>query len=230
MTVPFRAFDRSLLEFLGKLEGNNNRDWFAQNKDGYEHDVLDPCLAFISAMAEPLEEIAPHFRAVPKRSGGSLMRVYRDTRFARDKRPYKTNVGIQFRHELGKDVHAPGYYFHIDPREVFLGVGTWKPAPRALAAIRDHIVEKPDEWLACRDEKTFAGAFALAGESLVRPPRGFDADHPAIDDLKRKSFLGIHYLEDDDLFDDDIVDTVAGAYRAATPYMRFLCKAIGVPF
>ena len=162
MTVPFRGFDRSLLEFLEILQANNNRDWFTQNKNVYERDVLDPCLAFISAMSEPLEDIAPHFRAVPKRTGGSLMRIYRDTRFARDKRPYKTNVGIQFRHELGKDVHAPGYYFHIDPREVFLGVGTWKPASPALAAIRGHIAEKPDDWLACWDDKTFAGAFALA--------------------------------------------------------------------
>ena len=230
MTAPFTGFDRSLLEFLGKLEDNNNRDWFAQNKDAYERDVLGPCLAFISAMAEPLADVATRFRAIPKRTGGSLMRIYRDTRFARDKRPYKTNVGIQFRHELGKDVHAPGYYFHIDPREVFLGVGTWKPAPSALAAIRGRIAEEPDEWLACRDEKTFAGAFALAGESLVRPPRGFDADHPVIDDLKRKSFLGIHYLEHDDLFDGGILDKVTAAYLSATPYMRFLCKAIGVPF
>ena len=230
MTRTSRTFGRPLVDFLDDLADNNDREWFAGNKARYERDVLDPCLEFIAEMAGPLEEFAPRFRAVAKRTGGSLMRIYRDTRFARDKRPYKTNVGIQFRHELGKDVHAPGYYFHIDPREVFLGVGTWKPAAPALAAIRGRIADKPDEWLACRDEPAFARAFALTGESLVRPPRGFDPGHPMIDDLKRKSFLGIHYLEHGDLFDGGIVDRVAEAYRAATPYMRFLCRAIGVPF
>ena len=156
MTDSFNRFDRSLPGFLRELEGNNDREWFAENKPRYERDVLEPCLDFIAAISAPLEDIAPRFRAIPKRSGGSLMRIYRDTRFARDKRPYKTNVGIQFRHELGKDVHAPGYYFHIDPREVFLGVGTWKPASPALAAIRGRIADKPDEWLACRDAKEFA--------------------------------------------------------------------------
>lgn len=230
MTDSFNGFDRTLSEFLGELEGNNDREWFAENKPRYEQDVLEPCLDFIAAISEPLEDIAPRFRAIPKRTGGSLMRIYRDTRFARDKRPYKTNVGIQFRHELGKDVHAPGYYFHIDPREVFLGVGTWKPASPALAAIRGRIAEKPDEWLACRDAKGFADVYALAGESLKRPPRGFDPQHPMVEDLKRKSFLGIHYLDHDDLFAGDIVGRVIDSYRTATPYMRFLCKAIGVPF
>lgn len=229
MTTTFAGFDPSLVEFLGELELNNDREWFSGNKDRYEREVLDPCLRFIAAMSEPLEEVAPRFRAIAKRTGGSLMRIYRDTRFARDKRPYKTNVGIQFRHELGKDVHAPGYYFHIDPREVFLGVGTWKPAPPALAAIRERIARKPEHWFACRDDSRFAAEFMLTGESLKRPPRGFDPDHPAIDDLKRKSFLGVHYLAHGDLFDEAIVTRVADAYRASTPYMAFLCKAIGVP-
>ena len=117
--VEFEGFQPTLLAFLRDLKANNNRDWFNAHKPDYEQLVREPALGFISAMGPPLAKFAPMFVAVPRKSGGSLMRVYRDTRFSRDKTPYKTNVGIQFRHEYGKDVHAPGYYFHIDPDQVF---------------------------------------------------------------------------------------------------------------
>ncbi|MEM7282905.1 MAG: TIGR02453 family protein, partial [Pseudomonadota bacterium] len=133
----FTGFKPNLVRFLKQLEKNNDRAWFQENKHRYESDVLAPALEFIDAMATPLHKISPHFNAIPKRMGGSLMRVYRDTRFSKDKTPYKTNVGIQFRHQLGKDVHAPGYYFHIDPKSVFIGVGIWHPENKTLAKIRD---------------------------------------------------------------------------------------------
>ncbi len=121
----FSGFPIGLLHFLDELSRNNKREWFQANRSRYEQDVLQPALAFIETMAKPLEKISPHFCAVPKRMGGSLMRPYRDVRFSKDKRPYKTNVGIQFRHEAGRDVHAPGFYFPIEPDEAFLGVGIW---------------------------------------------------------------------------------------------------------
>ena len=116
----FSGFGADTRRFLAELEGNNNRDWFQANKHRYDEFVLEPSLEFIAAMGPLLEEISPHFLAIPKRVGGSLMRVYRDTRFGHDKRPYKTNIGIQFRHEMGKDVHAPGYYLHIETASCFL--------------------------------------------------------------------------------------------------------------
>ena len=130
------GFDRTSIDFLEQLAANNDREWFAQNKARYEEQVLDVALRFIQSMQEPLAQIAPHFTAIPQRVGGSLMRVYRDTRFSKNKLPYKTNIGIQFRHEKAKDVHSPGYYVHIDPERVFVGVGMWRPAPDSLRASR----------------------------------------------------------------------------------------------
>ena len=151
--------------------------------------MLEPALDFIAAMGSRLEKFAPRFQAIPKRMGGSLMRVYRDTRFGRDKTPYKTNVGIQFRHEQAKDVHAPGYYVHLARGEVFIATGMWHPEPAALAGVRDAIVERPNDWKRARDAKDFKRALSLSGDALKRPPRGYPADHPFIDDIKRTDFI-----------------------------------------
>ena len=122
------GFNTQCIAFLEELALNNNRAWFKENKSRYETLVLDVALRFIQSMQKPLAVIAPHFVATPTRVGGSLMRVYRDTRFSKNKIPYKTNIGIQFRHELAKDVHSPGYYVHIEPGRAFVGAGMWMPA------------------------------------------------------------------------------------------------------
>ena len=142
----FPGFGKPALAFLAELSQNNNRDWFNTNKARYESDVLDPALAFIHAMQEPLAEIAPHFVAQATRVGGSLMRIYRDTRFSKEKTPYKTNIGIQFRHEQAKDVHSPGFYVHVDPQQVFFGVGMWRPDAEPLQSIRARIAARPAQW------------------------------------------------------------------------------------
>lgn len=224
------GFTPQTLEFLNELQANNNRAWFNENKQRYEEHVLDVALRFIQSMHDPLDGFAPHFTAVPKRMGGSLMRVYRDTRFSKDKTPYKTNIGIQFRHELARDVHAPGYYVHIDPNQVFLGAGMWRPAADALKGIRERIADKPAEWVRARDDKGFQRYFSLGGESLSRPPRGFDKAHPQIGDLKRKDFIAIRNMPLDDALNPRFQQKVETAFKAAAPYMRFLCKAVNVPF
>lgn len=226
----FATFSPETLAFLAELRDNNNRDWFAENKHRYEQHVLDVALHFIQSMYEPLQKIAPHFVALPKRTGGSLMRIYRDTRFARDKTPYKTNIGIQFRHEQAKDVHSPGYYLHIDPDEVFIGVGTWRPPPDALRKVRERIVARPEEWRRANADRGFSRHFILGGESLSRPPRGFDATHPLIDDLKRKDFIAVRTLSHRDALAPRFQQTVERSFAAAEPFMKFLCKAVNVPF
>ena len=157
--AEFGRFDRSLLKFLKDLEKNNERDWFQANKQRYEDEVREPARAFIRAFirafSDELDKFSLHFIASDKKVGGSLMRVYRDTRFSKDKTPYKTNVGIHFRHELCGDVHAPGFYVHIAPRECFLGVGIWHPAADSLASIRKAIDRQSDDWIAARDDKKF---------------------------------------------------------------------------
>lgn len=224
------GFTPEALTFLKQLKKNNNRDWFNENKQRYEEEVLDLALRFIQSMHEPLAEIAPHFTAIPKRMGGSMMRVYRDTRFSKIKTPYKTNIGIQFRHEQAKDVHAPGYYVHLDPDEVFLGAGMWRPASDALKGIRERISDKPGEWTRARDDKLFKRHFHLGGEALSRPPRGFAKDHAQIEDIKRKDFIAVKNMSLDDALSQRFQQKVETAFRAATPYMKFLCRAVNVPF
>ena len=133
-TTAQASFRPELFAFLEELKANNDREWFAANRDRYEEELLEPAMDFIAAFAPKLEKISPNFRADPRPSGGSLFRIYRDTRFSKDKTPYKTNVGIHFRHELARDAHAPGFYLHIGPGEAFAGAGIWHPAPRPRRA------------------------------------------------------------------------------------------------
>ncbi|MEO0477130.1 MAG: DUF2461 domain-containing protein [Planctomycetota bacterium] len=238
-TPPFNGFGRKTQRFLKELDTNNTRDWFTENKPRYEAGLVEPALSFIAAMEPRLETISKQFMAIPAKQGGSLMRIYRDVRFSKNKSPYKTNIGIHFRHELAKDVHAPGYYVHIQPPSVgndygmtgsMLGVGIWRPPADALKAIRERIRDKTDDWLAARDDKTFKKFLELDGESLKRPPRGFDPEHLCIEDLKRKDFTAFKTLSVKEIGSAELLDTVQEAFAAAEPFMRFLCKAVGVKY
>ncbi len=139
-------FSPEMFEFLSELKGNNTKEWFQANKERYRAEVQEPLLRFISEFADPLHAISPHFVADPRPSGGSMFRIYRDVRFSKDKSPYKTHAAAQFRHAAGKDAHAPGFYLHLEPGQVFVGAGSWHPASDALAAIRGAIVDKPARW------------------------------------------------------------------------------------
>jgi uncharacterized protein (TIGR02453 family) len=230
MAVRYASFRPETLSFLAELAENNNRDWFSANRERYEENVLDVALRFIDSMQDPLAGFAPHFVAQATRVGGSLMRIYRDTRFSKNKLPYKTNIGIQFRHEEAKNVHAPGYYLHVEPTQVFLGVGMWRPEPEPLGRIRERIAAKPAEWRRAVGDATFRRHFELSGESLTRPPRGFDKDHELIADIRRKSFIAVKNLDVDACLRPRFQQGVEAAFRAGSPLMRFLCKSVGVPF
>jgi len=158
------------------------------------------------------------------------MRVYRDTRFSKDKTPYKTNIGIQFRHERGKDVHAPGFYVHIEPESCFLGAGIWHPEPRILSRIRDFIVDNPGGWKSARDGRSMGAEFALVGESLRRAPTGYPSDHELIDDIKRKDFIASKDIECDQITGSSLPDRVTESFRRTDGLMRFLCAAVGVDY
>lgn len=226
----FAGFSPGLLQFLGELSLNNDRAWFEANKARYERDVREPARAFIRAMAPRLRKISKFFVADDAKVGGSLMRIHRDVRFARDKAPYKTNLGIQFRHAAGKDVHAPGFYVHVDNDGVFLGAGLWHPEADALAAIRKAIVERPSAWKKARDDTKFAKHWQPEGDSLARPPRGFDKEHPYIDDLRRKDHIAICRLKTDQILGSKAVDLIATRLAETKPYVGFLCKALGEGF
>ena len=225
-----RYFSKQTLDFLAALAKNNNREWFNAHRQEYEDVVRTPALAFIADMADEMPSISPHFRALSKKAGGSLMRIHRDIRFGQDKSPYKTNLGIQFRHEVGKDIHAPGYYVHIEPGGCFAGVGLWRPDADALSKIREAIVKNGDAWMAARDDKTFSKQFTLEGDVLANAPRGYARDHPLVEDLKRKDFIGLAELRDATVTSKNFLPQVVEQFRQAAPYMRFLCKALELRF
>jgi len=223
----FEGFPKSSIPFLKQLAKNNNREWFNTNKQHYEDRIRTPALSFIEVMGPQINKhLSPHFLALPKKVGGSLMRVYRDTRFARDKTPYKTNVGIQFRHKIAKDVHAPGFYVHIEPGNCFLGAGIWHPESKVLAAIRGFIIDNPNAWKQAKGEKGFKKNWALVGDTLVRPPRGFDPEHELIVDLKRKDFIACMNFDDDRIMQPKFVDFVIRHYRKCALLMSYLCMAV----
>jgi len=224
-----RYFTPSLFKFLKELEANNKREWFNDNKARYEEHVKDPALRFIADFGPHLKKISPHFRADPRANGGSMFRIYRDTRFSKDKSPYKTHTGIQFRHELGKSAHAPGFYLHLQPGQVFAAVGSWRPESDVLRKTREAIAEDPAAWRRAVGGK-FADTFGLEGESLQRPPKGFDPDHRQIEDLKRKDFIGVTQLSQKAVTSEGFMEELAGTFKAGGSLVRFICRAIAVPY
>jgi uncharacterized protein (TIGR02453 family) len=219
-----------LFDFFSDLKNNNNRTWFQQNKDRYENDVKNPLFEFIDAFADRLPAISPHYQAIARVNGGSFFRIYRDLRFSKDKTPYKTAAALHFRHESAHDVHAPGLYLHLEPGEVFVGCGIWKPKSDTLSRIRTRISEHPDEWLGVINDKKFKSTYSLGGDSLVRPPKGYDPDHPMIEDLKRKDYLASIQLSEKIVCQPDFLDQYVELCQISSPFMRYLTEAIGLPW
>ncbi len=225
-----KHFDSEFFDFLAELKGNNTREWFKAKKDRYLSVVQEPLLRFISDMADPLHGLSSEFIADPRPSGGSMFRIYRDVRFAKDKSPYKTHAAAQFRHRSGSDAHAPAFYLHLEPGNVFVGAGSWHPGREALARIRTAIAERPDDWLAILEDQTFSKRHRLVGDSLKRAPRGYDPEHPVIDDLKRKDFISIEEFSQAKACSPGFIDDIAESFTAAAPLVRFLTEAVGQEF
>jgi uncharacterized protein (TIGR02453 family) len=219
-------FSQQTFRFLRDLAANNDRAWFAANKSRYDEHVKAPALKLIEDFAPRLEKISARFAATPR----SLYRLHRDTRFSKDKSPYKTYAGIHFRHERAKDAHAPGFYLHVEPGSVFAGVGIWHPESDALRRIREHIVERPDGWKRASRAKSFTSTFELAGDRLTRPPKGFDPTSGLIEDLKWKDYIGVATLDERFVRGDALPAELAETFAAGTPLMRFLCDALDVSF
>ncbi|MBN1993933.1 MAG: DUF2461 domain-containing protein [Anaerolineae bacterium] len=219
-----------LFTFFRELRENNHRAWFQANKSRYEAQVREPLLQFITDFGLRLAEISPYYVADARRVGGSLFRIYRDIRFAKDKTPYKTAAGIQFRHESGKDVHAPGFYLHLEPDNVFAGAGIWQPDLSTLNQIRDAIVADPAGWRQIMSDEAFQSTYSLEGEILKRPPKGYDPDHPLIEYLKRKDFVAGRPFSETEACAPDFMDRFAEGCRIAAPFTAFLTRAVGLPW
>src|SRR5215813_5569474 len=146
LLVMTAYFKRSLFDFLKDLSTHNNRDWFRANKSRYEQQVQEPVLRLIADLGPGLKQINPHFVADPRPNGGSMMRIYRDIRFSKDKSPYKSFVAAHFWHSGGKDGATPAYYLHLTPGQSSIGSGIWRPEPNALKNIRKAIVKNGEQW------------------------------------------------------------------------------------
>jgi uncharacterized protein (TIGR02453 family) len=230
VTSSPNPFGPELFRFLAELARNNRRDWFEANKARYEADVKEPALRFITDFAGPLAGISRHFRAIPSATRGSFFRIHRDIRFSGDKSPYKTFAGIHFRHETRGDVHVPGFYLHLEPNKSFVGMGIWRPDPPTLSQIRGRLVKDPAGWRRAIGSAAFKRMLRLSGESLKTPPRGYNAEHPLIEDIKRKDFVAIAELTNTRVLAKDFPRRFAKLCEAGGGLVRWLCLAVGVPY
>ncbi len=230
MPAEPRHFGPELFAFLADLKANNDRSWFQANKGRWEDEVQHPALQFISDFGPRLREISRHFRADPRPSGGSLFRIYRDTRFSHDKSPYKTHVGIHFRHTRAADAHAPGFYLHLEPGQSFVGLGIWRPDGPSLAKLRGALVANPRGWEKVRDDGAFRAALELSGDALKRPPKGFPPDHPLVEDLKRTDFVAVAKVSQAEITGAGFLDRFAILCAAGGPFVAWLCRALEVEY
>lgn len=240
--TPF--FTPGTLRFLTDLARNNSREWFLTNKTRYEIEVKAPALRLIEALAAPLADLSPQIVASAKPVGGSLFRIHRDVRFSGDKSPYKTHIGMTFYHAATKPtsraqstgnamlgrLDGPVLYLHVQPGECFLGGGVWHPQKEALGLIRRYIVNNPASWTQATRAPGLPSPWALGGETLSRPPAGFDPAHPLIADLKRKDFIASHPLTDEELLAPGLDRRLAERYRQIGPLIDWLCGALDLEF
>lgn len=223
MAKPY--FNLQLFQFLEQLRKNNRRAWFLKHKPEFEEFARQPGLRFIGDLQLRMREVSTWLVADPKPSGGSLFRIYRDVRFSKDKSPYKTHIGMNFWHASATEaVHGPGLYLHFEPKGCFLAGGIWQPDPRSLARIRDAIAWKQEEWRAAKR------GLKLGGDTLKRPPRGYMADHPLIDDLKRKDLIASVDLTQAQVCGPRFLDDFLRAARKMTPLLKFLSEAVKLRF
>ena len=224
------SFSPELFAYLRDLKRHNRREWFLENKARYEAAVKEPALQFIADFEPHLRKISPEFLAIPKAVGGSLFRIQRDVRFSKDKSPYKTHVGIRFLHRDARNVHAPIFYLHLEPGGSFAGLGVWHPEPPTLEKIRQAIAEDPRGYKKATEAARFRKRFALEGDSLKRPPRGYNPEHPLIEELKRKDFVGACPLDEKDIVKPGFDRRLGELFKDGAGYVRHLCKALGAPF
>lgn len=223
-----RYFAPAFFEFFEELSRNNNREWFQQNRDRYERDVREPMLHFIGDFAPQLRKIARNFDADPRPLGGSMMRIYRNLRFSRDKTPYRTNAAAAFGHRAGGFGASPAFYISLSPAEAYAGVGMYHPEPPTLDKVRRAIVARPAQWKKVIGDKKFLKRFDVTGDKLTRPPRGYDPEHPLIDDIKRKDFIAGAQFTRAEVCSARFLALYIDVCKASAPFMRFLTEAVGL--
>lgn len=221
-------FSAASFNFLRALAANNDRDWFAAHKKDYEANLRQPFLRLLNDLLPLLALSLPHFVPNPKPVGGSLFRIHRDTRFSNDKRPYKTHAGAAIKHSAAAE-GGPLLYLHIDPAGCFFGAGIYHPPAPVLRRLRDFLVDNPRGWLAARD-RVLAAGLEFGGDKLSRPPRGYPADHPLIDDLKRKDYIVSRPLDIQTACGPQLLDWIVQQCTDASALLDYQCAALDLDY
>jgi uncharacterized protein (TIGR02453 family) len=223
-------FTPAAFDFLRQLQANNTREWFEPRKAQFQELCRDPALRLIEALAEPLAAISTQFVASSKPVGGSLFRIHRDVRFARDKTPYKPWLGMRFKHVSDRSgALAPLFYVHLGAQQCFAGGGLWHPDAPMLTRVRNFIAHNPQSMQDLLAAPTFQ-TYRLGGESAVRPPRGFDPAHPLIEMLKRKDFVAMRDFDPSVACSAQVVDFISEYLRGAAGLVDYLCAALDLEF
>lgn len=209
------------LTFLDTLKANNDREWFNANKDQY----LKQHQNIIEFADDLLEKLNKHDNIETPSGKKSLFRIYRDVRFSKDKSPYKTNWAGGFKRAT-KHLRG-GYYFHIEPDNVFVGGGFWAPNKEDLQRIREDIVTDADELKAILDSKDFKDAFGeLEGEQLKTSPKGFDKEHPDIDLLRYKQFIVSKKFSKEEALSKDFSKMVDDTFKKMRPFFDYMSVSV----
>jgi uncharacterized protein (TIGR02453 family) len=233
MARRFQGLGDGALTFLRLLKRNNRREWFQAHRDAYDSELMAPLRELVEEMDVRFAKFAPEIIGHPKRS---VFRIYRDTRFSRDKSPYKTNAALWFQHRnashgVGTETHGAGagFYFHLEPGGSFVAGGIWMPPRPTLTAIRDAIAAKPSDFAQSVDGTAFKRRFGSLSEEamLKRLPRGFAPGHPAERWLRFQSFTVSAPLTDAQVTNAKLPDRLARDYAVMLPLVRWINGALG---
>jgi len=221
-------FTPALFTFLRQLKSHNNRAWFQGQRARFAADVEAPMLRFIADVGPRLAGINRAVVADPRRTGGSLFRIYRDTRFSADKSPYKINVAASFWHEAKKDksrnlAAVPGFYLHLEPGDSFGGGGIYHPDMPSLTRIRTAIMQNSKGWSAVKK-----AGLEIEGDRLSRAPAGFDPAHRFVVDLRLKDLYTLTSFSEAEVCRPDFLDRYVDCCRKTAPLVGFLSKAMGL--
>lgn len=216
-----KTFDMqsSILQFLRNLEKNNNREWFNENKTLYQEAQQD-VISFVEKLIEEMADFDEEMGKLEAKK--SVFRIYRDTRFSKDKTPYKTNFGAGL--GMGKGNKISGYYLHIEPGKSFLAGGVYKPEPSVLKTIRQEISAFGDEFKAILEQDEFRNYFRglSVEDKLKKVPQGFEKDDKMAEYLKLKHFIVTHPVSDEQLLSENAVKEFTKIFKAMKPLNDFL--------